>query len=149
MMPPNLEPCDDELGGGRNKDRNFQECFSGAERFLTESTANLEEQFACIAEVGTAGDGNEQIMQAMRNAVSAPLTTTCNAGFLRDDAILVVTFITDENDSNGDSAGTPAGWKQALVSAKNGDENAIVVLGCRHRPDGALLRWLHQLRPRG
>ena len=31
--------------------------------------------------------------------------------------------------SRTNSAGTPAGWKQALVAAKNGDESAIVVLG--------------------
>jgi hypothetical protein len=69
-------------------------------------------------------------MEAMVQAVtSGTEADTCNEGFLRDDAILVVTFITDEDDNVGDSAGTPAGWKQTLISAKNGDENAIVVLG--------------------
>src|SRR5690606_4859094 len=54
----------------------------------------------------------------------------CNEGFIRDDAILVVTFITDEDDNQGDgSAGTPDGWKAALVSAKKGDDAGIVVLG--------------------
>src|SRR5690606_41723616 len=53
----------------------------------------------------------------------------CNEGFIRDDAILVVTFITDEDDNQGDgSAGTPDGWKAALVSAKKGDDAGIVVL---------------------
>ena len=69
-------------------------------------------------------------MEAMVNAVS-PNTpaAACNEGFIRDDAILVVTFITDENDSTGDSAGTVAGWRQALIAAKGGDESAVVVLG--------------------
>ena len=51
----------------------------------------------------------------------------CNEGFLRDDAILVVTFITDEEDTG--SAGNPDSWKQTLVDAKGGNEEAIVVLG--------------------
>src|SRR5690606_10435468 len=37
---------------------------------------------------------------------------------------------TDEDDNQGDgSAGTPDGWKAALVSAKKGDDAGIVVLG--------------------
>ncbi|MFY0531555.1 hypothetical protein [Nannocystis pusilla] len=54
----------------------------------------------------------------------------CNTGFLRKDAILVVTIVTDEDDNFGDgSAGNAAGWKASLVAAKKGDEKALVVLG--------------------
>jgi hypothetical protein len=52
----------------------------------------------------------------------------CNEGFVRDDAILVVTIITDEEE-NGDSVGNPASWAQALIDAKLGNEQAVVVLG--------------------
>jgi len=70
-------------------------------------------------------------MEAMVAAVTSSTDAyACNEGFLRDDAILVVTFITDEDDAPSDgSSGTVEGWKQALVSAKFGDESAIVVLG--------------------
>ncbi len=70
-------------------------------------------------------------MEAMVQAVSpATQAAVCNAGFIRDDAILVVTFITDEDDNaGGGSAGTVEGWRQALISAKHGDPSAIVVLG--------------------
>ena len=70
-------------------------------------------------------------MEAMVQAVGGNgEVATCNQGFIRDDAILVVTFLTDENDDAGDgSAGTVDGWRQALIAAKNGDENAVVVLG--------------------
>ena len=58
------------------------------------------------------------------------LAGTCNYDFLRDDAILVVTFITDEDDNPGDgSSGSVDSWRQALIDAKNGDETAIVALG--------------------
>jgi len=46
---------------------------------------------------------------------------------VRDNAILVVTFVTDELDTG--SAGTPASWKQALVDAKKGKADGIYVLG--------------------
>src|SRR5690606_1070504 len=58
----------------------------------------------------------------------------CNEGFLRKDALLVVTFITDEED-DGQSKGTPAGWNAALVAAKVGAEKSIVVLGLIGDPD--------------
>ena len=57
----------------------------------------------------------------------------CNDGFLRDDALLVVIFITDEDDDPSDgqghmgSPGDPADWYDALVAAKGGDEEKVVV----------------------
>ena len=50
----------------------------------------------------------------------------CNEGFLRDDAILVVTLISDEDDTQ--SAGDPPDWVNSLVAAKNG-QDGVVVLG--------------------
>lgn len=46
---------------------------------------------------------------------------------MRDDAILVVTFITDEEDT--DSTGNAAEWFQRVVDAKGGDVESIVMLG--------------------
>jgi hypothetical protein len=70
-------------------------------------------------------------MEAMVAAVSGVgAAGTCNYDFLRDDAILVVTYVTDEDDNAGDgSSGGVDVWRQALIDAKNGDEAAIVVLG--------------------
>jgi hypothetical protein len=43
---------------------------------------------------------------------------------------LVVTFITDEDDNAGDgSSGGVDIWRQALIDAKLGNEQSIVVLG--------------------
>jgi hypothetical protein len=62
----------------------------------------------------------------------------CNEGFLRDDALLVVVLITDEEDDHEvdscgmlpqtGSNGEPAGWFANLVAAKAGVESNIVVL---------------------
>src|SRR5690606_32044998 len=77
----------------------------------------------------TDGSGSERQMDSMVAAVGSALNGTggCNQGFVRQNAILVVTVITDEEESN--SAGNPADWKQALVNAKLGDESGVVVLG--------------------
>ena len=50
----------------------------------------------------------------------------CNGGFLRDDALLVVTLIQDTYDS--DSMGTPDDWIAALRTAKHDDDDAFMVL---------------------
>ena len=62
-------------------------------------------------------------------AVSPELTApdACNEGFLRDDAILVITIITDEPDLV--SPDDPPAWIDAIITAKNGDETAVVMLG--------------------
>ena len=55
------------------------------------------------------------------------------AGFLRDDALLMVTLIThayDVEDGIGDSQkGTPVTWAEAVRDAKHGDLNSVVMLG--------------------
>src|SRR5687768_2216792 len=97
---------------------------------MTDADAMLGSDFACVAEVGTYGDGNEQPMAAILAGAGSSLGAVgaCNEGFVRDDAILVVTFITDEEDIEK-SPGDPPDWKSGVVAAKNGNENAVVVLG--------------------
>jgi hypothetical protein len=129
--------CEDILGAAvtypRGVDASNMDCmFSSGARYMDSSEPNLATAFQCAARVGTGStDDPERPMEAMVQAVSDNTpAAACNTGFLRDDAILVVTFITDEDDAATDgSAGTVDGWHQALVSAKNGDENAVVVLG--------------------
>ena len=132
---PELDICDNALGGGRVFSDTFKECFTSPPRYMTSATPGLDASFACAASVGTGGDGAEKVMEAMVNAVTPPLMAPagCNEGFIRDDAILVVTFITDENDAG--SAGIPASWKSELVAAKGGQEDGIFVLGIFGDPD--------------
>jgi hypothetical protein len=65
------------------------------------------------------------MQEALTDAINGP--GGCNEGFLRDDAILVITFISD--DPHYEDMGTPAEWKASVVAAKNGDESAVVVAG--------------------
>jgi hypothetical protein len=100
---------------------------------------DLASVFACVAEVGLEGGGTEQPIWSMAQSITAQNGPGgCNEGFLRDDAILVVTIITDEED-DGDSPGDPPLWKEVILSAKHGDPKAIVMLGLlgdTDMPDG-------------
>lgn len=129
--------CENILGAGVTYPRGFNasnmDCmFASGKRYMTDAEPNLPGTFQCAARVGTdSTDGVERPMEAMVAAVSGMgAVGQCNEGFLRDDAILVVTFVTDEDDDAGDgSTGTVETWRQALIDAKNGDEQAIVALG--------------------
>jgi hypothetical protein len=131
------EECEDILGAGvvhpKGVDSSNTACnFSSGMRYMDQTEPDLHAAFACAAQVGTGSMNDpERPMEAMVQAVT-PSTEAwaCNEGFLRDDAILVVTFITDEDDNPGDgSEGNVEGWRNALISAKHGDEKAVVVLG--------------------
>ncbi|MFV8755947.1 hypothetical protein ACNOYE_35800 [Nannocystaceae bacterium ST9] len=129
--------CEDVLGAGvtwpKGANASNIDCnFSSGLRFMDSNQPNLAGAFQCAARVGTdSTDDPERGMEAMVQALSNQNpVATCNSGFLRDDAILVVTFVTDEDDNAGDgSAGSVDVWRQALIDAKNGDDQAIVVLG--------------------
>ncbi len=128
-MLPNDE-CDRTLGAGKVFRDDGVQCLDAPPRFMTDTSAMVSEQFACVAEVGISGHGNEQPMAAILAATHESMATTgaCNEGFLRKDAILVVTVITDEDDADK-SPGDPASWYRDLVDVKNGDPKAIVMLG--------------------
>ncbi|MBI5487947.1 MAG: hypothetical protein HY905_11490 [Deltaproteobacteria bacterium] len=59
----------------------------------------MVEDFGCLATLGTAGCGFEQQLKAMHQALSADLAPgACNAGFLRNDSLLALLWLTDEED---------------------------------------------------
>jgi len=99
----------------------------GGRRYMTKGHPELAETFACLARRGESGD--DRLSQAVVAAVSPELNGPggCNEGFLRDDALLVVTFVTASPDY--DSPGTPDEWEKAIITAKHGDANSIVMFG--------------------
>jgi hypothetical protein len=54
--------------------------------------------FACAALVGSGGPSKEMPLEAMRKAFDDRVADGTNVGFLRDDALLAVVVLTDEND---------------------------------------------------
>ncbi len=59
-------------------------------------SGELAETFGCIAQLGDSGCGFEQPLEAMRRALDG--SNPDNEGFLREDALLAVVFVTDEDD---------------------------------------------------
>jgi hypothetical protein len=124
------EACDGMLGAGQRMGARGESCgVPGEGRYLRGDQRHAAEAFACLAHVGTLGDASERPIGALLAATgaSAGVASDCNMGFLRGDAVLVVTLITDEEDTV--SAGDPADWKRALLDVKGGNEDAVVVLG--------------------
>jgi hypothetical protein len=92
----------------------------------------LSAAFACAAEVGIEGSGFELPMDAIA-ATLGDDAGSCNEGFLREGALLVLTIITDEED-DGDSRGDPQSWHDALVVANDRDPGSMVVLALVGHP---------------
>ncbi len=65
--------------------------------WLERSDANVSSTFETIAQVGLAGPGWEQPLESSMRALGARLADT-NKGFLRDDALLGIVYLTDEDD---------------------------------------------------
>ena len=138
--------CDETLGAGLlfnagpYATNHPCELFGGHRYITIPGEPDPAAAFDCIARVGTYGPPppmGEALVAAVSPAINAP--DGCNAGFVRPDALLVVTLITDVEDQK--SWTTPADWYEALVAAK-GDPDSVVML--------AILAQMHaQIPPPG
>ena len=108
MKPLNNGGCP-RVGGDRGVLQNGRQpidChLQGGARFISSGqngtvnnfTGSIDEAFSCIATVGTQGCGYEHQLQSVRVALDAKATPE-NQGFLRDNAMLAIILITDEDD---------------------------------------------------
>lgn len=105
---------------------------AGGKRFLSRAEPNLNEAFACVAQIGRSGDGKigEALVASLSHQIAGP--GGCNDDFLRDDALLMVTLIGGDIGGSQASAGTPETWTQAVVEAKRGDLASVVVVGINY-----------------
>jgi uncharacterized repeat protein (TIGR01451 family) len=138
--PPTL--CDIAIGAGMvapyGEGASNIDCGLGDRRYIAGGHPDLPGTFACTARVGVDGSSAERTAEALVRALSPERLGEggCNEGFLRDDAILVVTLITDEPDDQSD--GEPPAWYDAITTAKNGDDSAVVMLGLLPDADAAM-----------
>ncbi len=103
----------------------------GGRRYMVKGQTDLEGTFACVGKVGINGRGQlgEALTAAMQKSINDP--GGCNAGFLRNDALLMVTFIQTNPDEGGgglDSEGYAQDWAKAVLDAKHGDPESVVML---------------------
>lgn len=127
--------CDRTLGAGNvfaagGQAYNKPCPIADGRRFVTRDQPDLAETFKCMAQLGISGRGwmGEALMMALSTQLTLP--GGCNQGFLRKDALLMVTLIDWNYDYEGKpngSAGTPTEWAQAVVAAKHGDPDSIVM----------------------
>ncbi|MCY0992137.1 hypothetical protein OV203_33680 [Nannocystis sp. ILAH1] len=122
--------CDNTRGAGvvypAGGDASNKLCkIDGGLRYMAKGQADLKSTFACVAQVGSSGSNRvgEVLAAAVYSNVNAP--GGCNDGFLRDDALLMVTLISNTYDTN--SKGTPGSWAASVLAAKHDDPESIVM----------------------
>jgi hypothetical protein len=69
-------------------------------RIIVPDTEAPGEIFSEMVAVGITGSGIEMGLEAARMALSEPLVSTINEGFLREEANLAFIFVSDEDDSS-------------------------------------------------
>jgi hypothetical protein len=90
-----------------------------------------------IEDVGTAGSGDEQGLEAVRRALTPPLSSNFNRGFRRANVPLAIVVLTDEDDQSRSATGD---YVDALRALAGGGEpvqfHAIAGLDGRGGADG-------------
>jgi len=117
---------------------NTGECnFSTGKPWIDNNSPNMNEEFACVGDIYlddidcSGDDDDEQPITAFLKAMSPPYSENENAGFLRDDALLVVIAVTDEDEQPTviDSPTSAHGIFEALANLKGGKPERIVFMG--------------------
>ena len=91
-------------------------------QWLDNSDGTLSNDLSCRAAVGTSGASQEMPLLMAKRAVSDRVTDGTQAGFLRDDALLAVVMITDEDDQSNTDDGTPVPLAGLPVNWNPSDE---------------------------
>lgn len=74
-----------------------QECGMNR-RWIERGDSGVKDTFSCLAKVGTSGPSIEMPLYALELGFSERLSDGTNADFLREDALLAVVILTDEDD---------------------------------------------------
>ena len=78
----------------------------GTPNFLTNSTPNLTALLQSRVTIGEAGSDLERGLQSIETVLQPSYLTGNGAGFLRDDALLAMVALSNEDDSSADSVAT-------------------------------------------
>ncbi|WP_437287490.1 hypothetical protein [Sorangium sp. So ce406] len=122
-------PANFHTRGASTEDCSFQ----SGEPWMDSSSSNITGEFGCAADIYSGDaqcsgeDDDEQPASAIAASLEAPFSTGDNAGFLRQDALLVVVAITDEDEQPVPSQ-PPQALHDRIVAAK-GDARNVVFLG--------------------
>ncbi|MBX3155783.1 MAG: hypothetical protein KF773_07280 [Deltaproteobacteria bacterium] len=106
-------------------------------RWLEPSDPNMQQALACRAKVGTSGPSIEMPMLMTRFALSERVADGTNANFLRNDALLAVVMITDEDDAST----TQNNFQMSLSGATPVDFNPPDMVSFLDNVKGNRSRW--------
>jgi hypothetical protein len=83
---------------------------------ITNRTSGVDEAFRKLVNVGAEGSAIERALSAARAALSEPLVSTTNRGFLRPEADLALVFLGDEDDQSNFPVADFEGFVRGLKS---------------------------------
>ena len=122
--------CDATMGAGTvfpaGANSSNKHCkIAGGRRYMTNEQPNLTETFACAAQVGTWGRNRvaDGMIASLAPGINGP--GGCNEGFLRDDALLMITMLSTTVDDSKTLI-YPWEWYDAVVEAKGGDASSVI-----------------------
>ncbi len=96
----------------------------GEEKILTPATENLVQTFISNSRVGTSGSGTEKGMESARQALGPAKRENENEGFFREEAQLVLIFVSDEDDQ---STATNEEYFDYFLELKRGDRRRLSI----------------------
>jgi len=127
-----IDACDETIGAGTVTPAGFQAAnmrckIANGRRYMAKGQPQIAETFACAAQIGLSGDA--RIGDAVVAATSQELNGAggCNEGFLRDDALLMVTVV----GSGIERSKTwiyPWDWYDSVLEAKHDEPESVVAL---------------------
>ncbi|MFT5685024.1 MAG: hypothetical protein ACI8RZ_005970 [Myxococcota bacterium] len=92
----------------------------GDPNYLTRDDDDYISAFQDRIQVGIQGSDREKGLDAAISALTEPLVSSSNAGFLRDGAVLSIIFVSDENDCT--DRGALDGYTEATACYNHSDE---------------------------
>ncbi len=105
----------------------------GGRNYMVTGQTDLKATFSCVAQLGL--NGAARIGEVTSIVVQPWMNDrgSCNEGFLREDALLMLTLVSNTYDEGWDAVtsqeGTPETWRDAVKEAKHGDLESVVALG--------------------
>jgi hypothetical protein len=117
--------------------------YSTGTNFMSSNSPDLAAEFSCVTQLAAEGsslgadecvddgdlnDDNEQAALTAARVASAAAAQAANGGFMRDDALLFVVAVTDEDEALVDADAVQDIYDE-LVAAKQGDIARISFLG--------------------
>lgn len=97
----------------------------GTPNFLTSGSSDLVNVLTNRVKVGQSGSDLERGLESMQNVLSASNLSGAHKDFFREDALLVLIFLTNEDDYSTGSSASYVNFLNALKPSSNGQTSWI------------------------